>query len=111
MIWVVPSTFVEVICDKPEISANWYSRGVATDEAMVSGLAPGSCAVTRIVGKSTCGSGATGSSGNTTRPTRKMPPISREVAIGLRTNGSEMLMTRRTALWRGPSMRWTRSAH
>ena len=30
---------------------------------MVSGLAPGSVAVTWMVGKSTCGSGATGSSG------------------------------------------------
>ena len=56
------------------------------------GLAPGNCAVTWMVGKSTCGSGATGSSGKTTRPTRKMPPISSEVAIGRRTKGSEMLM-------------------
>ena len=61
---------------------------------MVSGLAPGSCAVTRMVGKSTCGSGATGSNGKTTSPTSKMPPISSEVAIGRRTKGSEMLMMR-----------------
>ena len=59
---------------------------------MVSGLAPGKDADTEMVGKSTCGSGATGSSGKTTRPTRKMPPINSEVAIGRRTNGSEMLM-------------------
>ncbi len=60
---------------------------------MVSGLAPGSCADTWMVGKSTCGNGATGNMGDTTRPTRKMPPINSEVAIGRRTKGSEMLMT------------------
>ena len=41
--------------------ANCCSSGVATDEAMVSGLAPGRLAVTLIVGKSTLGSAATGS--------------------------------------------------
>ena len=41
--------------------ANCCSSGVATDEAMVSGLAPGRLAVTLIVGKSTFGSAATGS--------------------------------------------------
>ena len=53
-----------------------------------------------MVGKSTCGSGATGSSGKTTRPTRKIPPISSEVAIGRRTNGSEMLMMPLESPWR-----------
>ena len=38
-------------------------KGVATDEAIVSGEAPGSCAETEIVGKSTCGKGARGSMG------------------------------------------------
>src|ERR1700684_512884 len=90
---VVPKALVEVICVRPEICANCVSRGVATDEAMVSGLAPGKLAETEMVGKSTCGSGATGSRGKTTRPTRKIPPINSEVAIGLRTNGSEMLMS------------------
>ena len=61
---------------------------------MVSGLAPGRFALTCMVGKSTCGSGATGSSGKATRPTSRMPPISSEVAIGRRTNGSEMFMAR-----------------
>jgi len=36
------------------------SSGAATEVAMVSGLAPGMFAVTRITGKSTCGNGATG---------------------------------------------------
>ena len=46
----------------PAIVENCFSSGVATAEAIVSGLAPGSCAVTWIVGKSTFGSSLTGSS-------------------------------------------------
>ena len=38
------------------------SSGAATLAAIVSGLAPGSEALTRMVGKSTCGKGETGSS-------------------------------------------------
>ena len=49
------------------------SSGCATEEAMVSGLAPGSFADTWMVGKSTCGSGATGSNGKATRPTSSEP--------------------------------------
>src|SRR5260370_38121658 len=89
VILVVPSAFVEVICDRPEICANCVSSGVATDEAMVSGLAPGSDADTEIVGKSTCGSGAAGNSGNSTRPTNKIPPTNTRVAAGLRPEGYE----------------------
>ena len=47
----------------PGICASWRSSGCATDEAMVSGLPPGREAETWMVGKSTCGSGATGNSG------------------------------------------------
>ena len=41
----------------PAMRPNWRSSGVATEEAMVSGLAPGKLRPTEIVGKSTCGSG------------------------------------------------------
>ena len=58
-----PSTLIEVSWATPEIWANWYSSGWATVLAMVSGLAPGNLALTEMVGKSTRGSGATGSSG------------------------------------------------
>ena len=58
-----PSELVEVIWVMPGICANCRSSGCATEEAMVSGLAPGRLAETWMVGKSTCGSGATGSSG------------------------------------------------
>ena len=40
---------------------NCRSSGVATADAIVSGLAPGRLADTEMVGKSTCGSGDTGS--------------------------------------------------
>ncbi|GJE36113.1 hypothetical protein KHHGKMAE_0160 [Methylobacterium persicinum] len=49
----IPRELVEVIWDTPGICENCRSRGCATDEAIVSGLAPGSCAVTWMVGKST----------------------------------------------------------
>jgi hypothetical protein len=44
-----------------------------------------------MVGKSTCGNGATPSMGNATMPINKIPAINRDVAIGLLMNGSEIL--------------------
>ena len=61
VIEVVPSPLVEFIEARPGIAANCCSSGVATEEAMVSGLAPGRVADTVMVGKSTLGSAATGS--------------------------------------------------
>ena len=46
----------------PAMRPNWRSSGVATAEAIVSGLAPGRLAGPEIVGNSTCGSGDTGRS-------------------------------------------------
>ncbi len=62
VIWVDPSRLVEVMESMPAMVENCRSRGVATDEAMVSGLAPGRAAPTWIVGKSTLGRSETGSS-------------------------------------------------
>ncbi len=42
VIWVVPSALVEVMLSMPAMVENCFSSGVATAEAMVSGLAPGS---------------------------------------------------------------------
>ena len=106
---VEPSTLIEVIWVTPEIWPNWRSSGAATVDAMVSGLAPASCAETWMVGKSTCGSGATGSSGNATIPTRASAPISREVAIGRRMKGSEMFTTACPEDWL-PLASWHRRA-
>ena len=58
---VVPSEFVEVIESMPAMAENWFSSGVATADAIVSGLAPGRDAVTSSVGKSAFGRSLTGS--------------------------------------------------
>jgi hypothetical protein len=57
MMRVLPSELLEVISLTPAIRPSERSSGVATDEAMVSGEAPGSEALTMITGKSTCGRG------------------------------------------------------
>jgi hypothetical protein len=56
---VRPSEDCEVIELTPEIVASWRSIGAATEDAMVSALAPGRLAMIEIVGKSTAGSAAT----------------------------------------------------
>ncbi len=48
--WVKPSALADVIWVRPGISPNCSSSGVATEDAMVCGSAPGSCAVTWSVG-------------------------------------------------------------
>ena len=58
-----PATLTEVICAMPGMMANCRSSGCATALAIVSGLAPGYFTFTLMVGKSTRGSGATGSNG------------------------------------------------
>src|SRR6188472_582923 len=85
---VVPSTFVDVISVTPAMRPKRRSSGVATDEAMVSGLAPGKLAVMEIVGKSTRGSGDTGSRVYAHAPARSTPIASSVVAIGRRMNGA-----------------------
>ena len=86
---VAPSPLNEVVCVTPAIWPNCRSRGVAIEDAIVSGLAPASVAVTWTVGKSTCGSGATGSSGNAATPINASAPISSDVATGRLILGSE----------------------
>ncbi len=68
------------------------SSGVATDDAIVCGEAPGSAAEMLMVGKSTRGSGATGSCVNAAPPAIMSAKASRNVATGRRMNGSEMLI-------------------
>jgi hypothetical protein len=59
--WLMPNDDDEVIVCSAGIWPNWRSSGAVTSAVMVSGLAPGSCVVTWMVGKSTCGSADTGS--------------------------------------------------
>ena len=47
---VEPSPLVDVNCVTPARRPNWRSSGVASAEAIVSGLAPGSAAFTTMVG-------------------------------------------------------------
>ena len=60
VIEVEPSVLTEVISVRPAMRPKRRSSGVATEEAIVSGLAPGSAPETWMVGKSTRGRGATG---------------------------------------------------
>jgi hypothetical protein len=62
VICVAPFVDVDVIESMPAIVESCFSSGVATADAIVSGLAPGSDADTWIVGKSTLGSALTGNS-------------------------------------------------
>ena len=78
----------------PAIIENWFSIGVATADAMVSGLAPGKLAVTSKVGKSTLGRSLTGSARYATIPNMAMAVISRLVAIGRSMNVCEMFVNR-----------------
>ena len=71
---------------------NCRSSGAATDVAIVSGSAPGSVAVTWIVGKSTWGSGETGSRPQARIPLRARPIVSSVVATGRLMKGAEMFM-------------------
>jgi hypothetical protein len=78
---VVPIELVDVICVRLAISENCRSSGVATLDAIVDGSAPGKETDTWIVGKSTCGSGATGSSGHAAAPTRNSAAASSDVPM------------------------------
>ena len=62
LIDVPPVPLVEVIESTPAMVENCCSSTVATALAIVSGVAPGSAALTTIVGKSTVGRSLTGSS-------------------------------------------------
>jgi hypothetical protein len=75
----------------PAMRPNWRSSGVATAEAMVSGLAPGRPAPTEMVGRSTCGNGATGRNRKAVAPDSKIATVISDVATGRRMNGAEKL--------------------
>ena len=76
----------------PAMVPSARSSGVATVEAIVSGLAPGRLAETKMTGKSICGSGDTGSSVNATAPARTTDRLSSVVATGRLMNGEDRLM-------------------
>src|SRR5579871_6745910 len=89
---VEPRELDEVISVTAAMRPNWRSSGVATDDAIVSGLAPGNPALTEMVGNSTSGSGDTGSNWYAAAPAKVIATTSSVVAVGLRMKGSEILM-------------------
>src|ERR1700690_812441 len=97
---VEPRLLDDVISLTEAMWPNWRSSGVATDDAIVSGLAPGSEADTEMVGKSTCGSGDTGNSRNATAPESATAAVNSVVAMGRRRNGSEIFMANEPGLVR-----------
>ncbi|MEY9685134.1 hypothetical protein ABIF13_005908 [Bradyrhizobium elkanii] len=103
VIAVLPKPLDEVMAVRPAICPNWRSNGVATDEPMVCGSAPGNCAVTWIVGVSTDGRAETGNRTKATKPISVMPIARKAVATGLRMKPWEMLMAAYLRL------RWWRS--
>ena len=90
---VLPSEEVEVIDVTPAMVENWRSRIEATEAAIVSGLAPGSCAWTWMVGKSTRGTAATGSCLKPKMPAMTIIAISRIVITGRRMQRAESDMS------------------
>src|SRR5207244_8407178 len=92
---VEPSELTDVIDSRPAIVENWFSSGVATDAAIVSGLAPGSVAVTSSVGKSTFGRSLTGRRRYATAPKSAIEAMSRLVTIGRLMNPSETFVALR----------------
>src|ERR1700691_3634662 len=89
---VDPRLLDEVISVTDAIRPNCRSRGVATDEAIVSGLAPGNDADTDTVGKSTCGRGDTGRIRKATIPASAMAMVRSVVATGRLINNSEIFI-------------------
>src|SRR4249920_3525902 len=89
---VEPSVLDDVISLMPAMRPNCRSRGVATDDAIVSGLAPGRPVDTEMDGKSTCGSGATGRKLYDTAPAMPSAMVRSVVATGRWMNGAEILM-------------------
>src|ERR1700710_2497600 len=89
---VVPRVLEEVICVTPAMCPNCRSRGVATEDAITSGLAPGRVAATVMVAKSTCGRDATGSAWKAIAPASVIAMTMRMVATGRLMKMAERFM-------------------
>ncbi len=88
-----PNVLTEVISVTSAIWASRRSSGAASEEATVSGSAPGNEADTEIIGKSTRGIAATGRNRYATIPMRNKPAANKDVPTGRRMKGSETFMT------------------
>ena len=95
---VVPCDEVEDIDEMPAMVESWRSIGPATEAAIVSALAPGSVAVTAMVGKSTFGSAETGSRRKPNTPNAMIEAVSSVVMTGRRIQSSESVIDQAPAL-------------
>src|SRR5512138_1547499 len=95
--FVLPWELDEVMESTPAMVENSFSSGVATDEAIVSGFAPGKDALTEMVGKSTFGRSLTGSRSYDIRPKNKIPAMTIVVMTGRRMNGPQTFIAPRSA--------------
>src|SRR5215212_2190161 len=89
---VEPRFEAEAMASRPAIVENCRSSGVATAEAIVSGDAPGSDALTLMVGKSTFGRSLTGNCRYAIAPKSRMAIMSSVVMTGRRMKISAMFM-------------------
>src|SRR3954469_1838794 len=89
---VLPNVFVEVIESMPAMVENCFSSGVATEDAIVSGLAPGSDAFTCMVGKSTFGRSLTGSNRYAKIPKIRIAAMTSVVMMGRLMNPPEIVI-------------------
>ena len=87
---VLPVELVEIIESTPAMVLNWRSSTVATEEAIVAGSAPGSWALTVMVGNSTFGRSLTPSARYAITPKSVIATITRLVAMGRRIKISEI---------------------
>ena len=96
--WIVicvdPRFEIDVMLSMPAIVENCFSSGVATADAIVSGLAPGSDAETWIVGKSTVGRSLTGRRRYAVIPNTTRPSMNSTVVTGRRMNSAERFIRR-----------------
>src|SRR5664279_863197 len=109
VICAMPSDDDDVIDEMPEIVDSCRSIGEATEAAMVSGLAPGNCAVIWMVGKSTAGSAATGSSRYENAPNTISDAVTSVVNTGRRMQSSEIFIISYQPPWRRADRRACRS--
>src|SRR5512142_184942 len=101
--WVAPRKELELMLETPAMVANCPSSGVATDEAMVSGLAPGRLALTWMVGKSTLGRSLTGRARYAVMPNSRIASMTSVVITGRRINSSAIFTNHYPG---APAARW-----
>ena len=89
---VEPRPLVEVISVTPAIRPNMRSSGIATADAIVSGLAPGMPALTLMVGKSIVGRSLTGSWRYAIAPNTMTPSMMSVVVTGRLMNSADTFM-------------------